>query len=451
MRRVWCTIPANPGRVSFSLALSNSLDFLEGLSPAPSAYHAAVRRLRSEAVPHLRPLRVAIAASFRAEPLANYLIVEGARRGFLLDPWFTPYGQFELQCSTPESALFAGRPDIVVIATRMEDLAPTLWRDYEALSETGRDERAAQACARVERLVAGVRRSSDASVVVFNFSEPLQGGWGIRRSPARVVEYANTLLDGIAGQHPGVVVFDFARLALEVGLRQLFDVRLDYVSRMPFGPAAQIAIARGLARLIRALHVPPVKCLVLDLDNTLWGGVLGEAGPGGIALGEDYPGSVYRDFQWAIRELRNRGILLAMASKNNDIEVRQVFAQHPDMVLRWEDFAATQIHWEDKASSLRAIAGQLRIGLDSLVFYDDSPVERAWVRSELPEVTVIEVPADPLQRVAELRPARPSTRCRYPWRTGSGPQLYEVGPAAGRRRGRRVPVSPSFCPHFRSV
>jgi excinuclease ABC subunit A len=95
------------------LALSSSLDFLEDLSPAPSAYHAAVRRLRSAAASHLRPLRVAVAASFRAEPLGNYLVVEGARRGFHLNPWFTPYGQFELQCSTPDSALFAERPDII--------------------------------------------------------------------------------------------------------------------------------------------------------------------------------------------------------------------------------------------------------------------------------------------------------------------------------------------------
>ena len=136
------------------------MNFLEGLSPAPSAYRAAVRRLRSEAPAHLRPLRVAIAASFTAEPLANYLIVEGARRGFSLDPWFAPYSQFELQCSTPESALFAERPEIVVIATRLDDLAPTLWHDYEALSETGREQLAAAACDRIEAWVAAVRRSS---------------------------------------------------------------------------------------------------------------------------------------------------------------------------------------------------------------------------------------------------------------------------------------------------
>ena len=220
--------------------------------------------------------------------------------------------------------------------------------------------------------------------------------------PRQLVEYANTRIDRIAADTPGVVVYDFARLALEMGLAQLFDPRLDYISRMPFAPAAQIAIAKGLARVIRALHVPPAKCLVLDLDNTLWGGVLGEVGLGGIALGDDYPCRVYRDFQVAALAFRHRGVLLAIASKNNDIEARQVFEQHPDMVLRWEDFAAIQIHWKDKASSLRAIAEQLRIGLDALVFYDDSPMERAWVRNELPEVRVIEVSDDLLRRVAAL-------------------------------------------------
>jgi len=382
--------------------LSNGLDFLEDLSPSPSAYHAAVRRLRSGPAAQLKPLRIAVAASFTAGPLGNYLEVEGARRGFHLQPWFAPYGQFELQCSTPESALFAGRPDVVAIATRLEDLAPSLWHDWEALSELEREQLAAQACDRIAQSIDAVISTRACPVVVFNFCEPSNGSWGVRRSPARIVEFANARLDRIASERPGVTIFDFARLALELGLRQVFDARLEYVSRMPFGVPAQIAIAKGLARLIRAIHVPPAKCLAVDLDDTLWGGILGEVGRGGIALGQDYPGRVYRDFQSALRALRQRGILLAIASKNNEAEVREVFAHHLDMVLRWEDFAATQIHWGDKAGSLRAIAEQLRIGLDALAFYDDSPVEREWVRSELPEVNVIEVPTDPLQRTAAL-------------------------------------------------
>lgn len=348
--------------------ISDLLAFLEGLSPVPSAYSAAVRRLRSEAGLLLRPLKIAIAASFRADPLVNYLIVEGALRGFRFDVYCTPYGQFEIACSTPQSPLFAA--DVIIIA------AP-----------------------RPEALVTAIRRSSAASIVVFNYTEPRHSTWGV---PHPEVEEANRALDRLAHETPGVVIFDFARLSLETGLASLYDSRLDYVSRTPFGPAAQLAIARGLARLIRATRVPPAKCLVLDLDNTLWGGILGEAGPGGIALGHDYPGRIYHDFQLAVRTFRDRGTLLAIASKNNDTEAIQIIQQHPDMVLRLEDFAAVQIHWNDKAFSLRAIASQLRIGLDSLVFYDDSPIERAWIRAELPEVTVIEVPDDPLQRVAAL-------------------------------------------------
>jgi FkbH-like protein len=199
-----------------------------------------------------------------------------------------------------------------------------------------------------------------------------------------------------------VYVLDLARAALEIGLDRFNDPKLAYVARIPWSLPAQIEIGRRMARHLRALSFPACKCLVVDLDGTLWGGVLGEDGPDGIALGAEYPGLAYQDFQRALAGLRARGILLAIASKNDGAIVREVFAKHPDMVLRWEDFAAVQIHWEDKASSLRAIARVLDIGTDALAFYDDSPVEREWVRGQLPEVTVIEVPERPLERVRAL-------------------------------------------------
>jgi len=135
---------------------------------------------------------------------------------------------------------------------------------------------------------------------------------------------------------------------------------------------------------------------VLDLDNTLWGGVLGEEGIGGIAIGEEYPGNVYKSFQRRLVTLRDRGILLAIASKNNETDVIEAFEKNSDLVLKLDDFATHQIHWNDKASSLKLIAEELNIGTDSLAFFDDSPVEREWIRSQLPEVTVIDVPDDPI-------------------------------------------------------
>jgi FkbH-like protein len=362
------------------------------VSPTPAGYRAAVTRLSHDPLPGLRSLRVAIAASFRAETLADYLRVEGARRGFNLQLWFTPYGQFEIECGYSGSALFAGNPEVVVIATRPEDLVHGLWyrKEPQAAIE--------QACERVGVLIASVRRSTAASIVVLNYTEPLIPA----ENAAGVLAHANAILDGICHGQPGVFQLDFARMALEMGLRRLYDARLDAIARTPFSVPAQIEMARRLARLIRAIHVPPVKCLVLDLDNTLWGGVIGEAGLGGIEVGDDYPGSTYRDFQRAARALRDRGILLAVASRNDEPEAREALERHPGMVLRWEDFAAAEIHWQDKAASLRRIAESLRIGLDGLAFYDDDPVQRESIRCQLPAVTVIDVPADPLLRAASL-------------------------------------------------
>jgi FkbH-like protein len=149
------------------------------------------------------------------------------------------------------------------------------------------------------------------------------------------------------------------------------------------------------ARYIAALRTPRRKCLVLDLDNTLWGGVLGEDGPEGIVLGQEGVGLAYREFQLAALALARRGVVLAVASKNNASDVAEVLDNHPEMVLRRRDFACLEVHWSPKSESLPRIAEQLNLGLDSFVFWDDEPREREIVRSQHPAVWVPEVPADP--------------------------------------------------------
>ncbi len=151
-------------------------EFLECLSPTPAGYRAAVTRLSHDPVPGLRPLRVAIAASFRAETLADYLKIEGARRGFNLALWFTPYGQFEIECGHAGSALFAGNPEVVVIATRLEDLVSNLWHQKQPRVAIE------QACERAGLLIANVRRYTAASIVVLNYTEPLLPPGGFSRT-----------------------------------------------------------------------------------------------------------------------------------------------------------------------------------------------------------------------------------------------------------------------------
>jgi len=158
--------------------------------------------------------------------------------------------------------------------------------------------------------------------------------------------------------------------------------------------------------------VPPRKCVVVDCDNTLWGGVLGEAGPERVAIGTDYPGEAYREFQQFLAGLRRRGFLLAINSKNDEKEVLSFLADSPDMVLRPGDFTAHRINWEDKGKNLADLAEEMNIGLDAMVFVDDSPVECARVRSAFPEVLVEQFPASPADVPGFIADMRGTQRLR---------------------------------------
>ena len=206
----------------------------------------------------------------------------------------------------------------------------------------------------------------------------------------------NSALAALCRKHAGAYLFDVARLAVRHGLRAWADTRLFYMARIPLSVSGQIALGQGLARTIRAALFPPAKVLVLDLDNTLWGGVLGEDGLGGIALGDEHPGNIYKAFQRYLLTLKERGFLLAVATKNNLADVEEVWKQHRDCLLRREDFAAVRVNWQEKSVSLTEIAGELNVGRDSLVFFDDSAFEREEVRRRLPEVSVLDAPDSPL-------------------------------------------------------
>lgn len=364
-------------------------------------YLQEARRLDEATPPGLRPVRLGIASTFTAEFLRPYLLVEGARRGLLVRPYFGPFGQLEQELLDPASALLASTPDAVVIAVRIEDLAPAMSDQAMRMDRAAIATVVQDVLSRLESLVTGFRRHSGAPLFVFNFVEARRLSLGLAStlhdpSPSDVIGQLNAALAALARHVPGVFVVDAARVALEVGLDRWVDARLEFMARMPYSADAARALAHRLARSVRAALVPACKCLVLDLDNTLWGGVLGEDLIGGIKLGREYPGNVFREFHRQILALRDRGVLLAIASKNDEADARDALERHPDALLRPDHFAAMQIHWHDKAISLRAIARDLNIGTDALVFFDDNPVEREWVRSQLPEVCVVDVPESPL-------------------------------------------------------
>ncbi|MFH1380390.1 MAG: HAD-IIIC family phosphatase [bacterium] len=204
----------------------------------------------------------------------------------------------------------------------------------------------------------------------------------------------NAKITSYAKIHSHILLFDFERIVALFGYRQICDEKFWYLGKIRYNNIGFQLLAGELHSLLDAYRGKSKKVLVVDLDNTLWGGVLGEEGVDGLLLSEDGEGKIYRDFQKALRSLKNMGVLFAVNSKNNESDVRELFDIHPMMVFKYDDFIIKKINWENKAANMIAIAEELNLGLDSIVFIDDSSVEREMIRRELPDVVVPEMPGD---------------------------------------------------------
>ncbi len=210
---------------------------------------------------------------------------------------------------------------------------------------------------------------------------------------------------------PYVTYIDMDYLASAFGKYRWFDDVNYFMSKQGFSFDAASLVAHTISRLIASQAGKAKKCLVLDLDNTLWGGVIGDDGLEGINMSpNDALGEAYIAFQKYIKTLKERGVIVAVCSKNDEEIARTPFEQHPDMILKIDDVACFMANWNDKASNLREIANRLNIGLDSLVFFDDNPAEREIIRQVLPEVEIVEVPEDPALFVRALERS-----CSFEW------------------------------------
>ena len=223
--------------------------------------------------------------------------------------------------------------------------------------------------------------------------------------PPRFVDSDNTLEDAVeecnagyralARDFPNLKVLDIREFTSTIPRDRLIDWKFYFMAQAVLDPKLAVPFKHWFARKLESIAFKRKKCLVIDLDNTLWGGVLGEDGIDGIKIGGGYPGIAYLLFQQGLKELEKSGTILAVCSKNNEQDVLDAWEKNPFMALHKDDFAAWRINWNDKASNIRELASELNIGLDSMVFADDSPIEREFVQRELPMVEVPEFPSSP--------------------------------------------------------
>lgn len=378
------------------------------LSPAQYMSRARALAADPEARARLQPVRLVLLASYTTTLFEPYLKVEAARQGFDVDIHHGGFGQFEQALLGDEWRAKNGATEVLVVMMRLEDLHPDLgYRVYSDAPNDAFEALGDNMLARLESTLAMFRQRSQGPSLVANFAMPEQRLGTIFDANLtgsltyKIPALNRALLERIA-KRAACHVWDYAGLVNAAGAARWTDPRLWALSRTPVSAANQPLLARHLVRTLRGSLRPAAKCLVLDLDNTVWGGVIGDDGVGGIQLGDDHPGKAFKDLQRAALGLRDRGILLAIASKNDAAVVHEALATHPEMLLKLEDFAATRINWSPKSQNLREIAAELNIGLDSLVFFDDNPVERAEVAEGAPEVHVVDVPTDPALYVRAL-------------------------------------------------
>lgn len=385
---------------------SSLLRFVDEV-PSMARYIQAARILEKADKSQFTSLRVAILSSFTIEPLKPYLQVESFRWGIALEVYLGGYNLIKQEILNPQGSLYRFNPNIVIIAARLEEWCPRLMEDFLSLTEGEIEALSLQVLSDFHGLIDTFRKRSTARLLLHNFALPLYPPLGVLESTmangqTQIILEINSSLAELAKEVEGVYILDYDRLCRSAGRRDWQDDKMWYMGKIPISPRNLKLLARMQVTFIKAILGVSKKCLVLDLDNTLWGGILGEEGLQGIQIGYSYPGNIYRDFQKAILNLYNRGVILAINSKNNWNEVEQVFQEHPDMVLRLEHFACIKVNWENKAKNMQAIAPDLNIGLDSMVFFDDDPVERELMQKMLPEVFTIEAPANPLDYCESL-------------------------------------------------
>jgi FkbH-like protein len=340
------------------------------------------------------PFRLAYVSNGTPDLILGALTATAPRYGLALECIASNFDQPVQDILNPDSLLHRFNADALLIALD--------WRALPIAAALGAptNDAVRRILDYLQLILEGVRANGKATCIVQTFPAPAERILGsydrsLQGSPLNVLGWVNLALGDMV-QRVGGVLLDVAALAESVGLMNWHSPSAWNLAKFQFSEACVPLYADYVCRTIAALRGKSRRCLVLDLDNTLWGGVIGDDGLAGIQIAQgDATGEAFLDFQRYLLTLRKAGVVLAVSSKNNEQTARLPFRQHPEMLLREEHFAVFQANWHDKPSNLMAISKELSLGLESFVFVDDNPFERELVRRTLPQVAVPEMPKDP--------------------------------------------------------
>ena len=347
-------------------------------------------------------IRVAVLSSFTINGLEESLRVKLYEKKVDCTTYVGGYNQFNQEILDSSSKLYKFSPDITFLILDTRSILGKLFYQPYSVSSSERKKIFDEKFEDLKNLIHSFTNQPQSKLIVTNFNIPSYSPYGIFETKVvdgfhNSIKKLNENLTNEFLKNDSVYIFDFNSFVNQYGEKNIFDTKqflfgdikisLDYISNLADEFTGYVFAVLGLTK----------RCIVLDLDNTLWGGIVGEDGYDGIKLGADPQGNSFIEFQKHLLSLNQRGILLAINSKNNPDDALDVITNHPDMVLRKEHFACMKINWNDKVSNMIDIAKELNFGLDYLVYFDDDPVNRDFMRSSLPDVFTVELSNDPSQ------------------------------------------------------
>jgi FkbH-like protein len=345
---------------------------------------------------NLLPTRIAILGGSTTTEVKSmlelFLLEQGIQPAF----YESEYNRYSEDVLFENPQLWNFKPNIVFIHTTWHNVS-----EFPQLLETEAEveQRVRQEMTRFESFWEKIHTGLGAIIIQNNFDLPrLRPLGNLEASQAfgrvNFLLRLNSEFASYARSHSRFFINDIHYLSAQVGLTGWLGHSYWYSFHMALSPTATVALAGNVAAIVKSIYGKSKKCLILDLDNTLWGGIIGDDGLQNLVLGSDHPvGAAFRDFQQYVKDLQRRGILLAVCSKNDELNAKEGFS-HPDSILKLEDFSVFKANWNPKPGNIREIAEELNVGLDSLVFVDDNPAERALVADQLPDVAVPDVGSD---------------------------------------------------------
>jgi FkbH-like protein len=347
-----------------------------------------------------KKLRIAILGSFTLNGLEETLRVKCAKKKIDSSVFVSGYNQYSQDILNDQSGLYSFLPDIAFLILDTRSILGNAFYSPYSLQISERKELVEKKINELINLAETFTNKSKSKFVITNLSVPAYSSYGIFETK---IEYGlkemildlNAKLIAYSKKQPAFYIYDFNSFVTQYGESNVFDYQQYLFGDIKVSLESIPLLAEELMGYVTAMMGINKKCIVIDLDNTLWGGIVGEDGFSGIKLGTTPPGNAFVEFQRYLLSLNQRGVILAINSKNNAEDAMEIIRKHPYMVLREENFASVRINWNDKVSNMKEIAEELNIGLDSIAYFDDDPVNREYMALNLPEVLTVDLPKDP--------------------------------------------------------